>query len=77
LESFKQHEISQWIKARSSELGFFACGIAQAAVLEEDEIRLRQWLKNGYHADMGYMERNLDKRSDPRQLLPGDPLLLS
>lgn len=71
MESFKQHEISQWIKARSSELGFFACGIAQAAVLEEDEIRLRQWLKNGYHADMGYMERNLDKRSDPRQLLPG------
>ncbi len=50
-------------------LGFDACGIARAEELTEDKPRLLSWLNSGYQADMKYMERNIDKRSDPRLLV--------
>jgi epoxyqueuosine reductase len=71
LETGNRHEISQWIKARASELGFAACGIAETAFLEKDEERLDFWLAQGYHGEMAYMARNREKRMDPRLLLPG------
>ena len=70
METARRHEISQWIKNRSSELGFAICGIARAALLEKDAERLNQWLANGFHGEMHYMARNTDKRPDPRILLP-------
>lgn len=48
-----------------------SCGIAVAAQLDEDAVRLEQWLKNGYHGGMQYMERYFDLRIDPRKLVPG------
>jgi len=42
-----------------------------ALFLDQDAARLEQWLEKGYQAGMAYMERNLDKRSDPRMLMPG------
>ena len=69
METARRHEISQWIKNRSSELGFAICGIARAALLEKDAERLNQWLANGFHGEMHYMARNTDKRQDPRILL--------
>jgi len=71
LENNNPHDISAWIKARALELGFSACGIAEAEYLEDDAIRLGQWLSRGFHGTMDYMARNTDKRTDPRQLLPG------
>ncbi len=32
---------------------------------------LRAWLEAGYHADMAWMERTVEKRSDPALVLPG------
>jgi epoxyqueuosine reductase len=64
-------EISQWIKTRAPELGFSACGIVRAGHLDDDGKRLHQWLQSGYHGEMGYMERNVDKRADPVKLVPG------
>jgi epoxyqueuosine reductase len=32
---------------------------------------LRAWLDAGYHADMAWMERTVDKRADPTLVLPG------
>lgn len=32
---------------------------------------LQEWLNQGYHGEMAYMERNLEKRCDPSQLVPG------
>ncbi|MFA6289458.1 MAG: tRNA epoxyqueuosine(34) reductase QueG [Opitutaceae bacterium] len=32
---------------------------------------LRAWLDAGYHADMAWMERTVEKRSDPALVLPG------
>lgn len=55
----------------AGELGFFSCGIAVATHLYDDARRLEQWLKNGYHGGMQYMERHFDMRTDPRKLVPG------
>lgn len=59
------------IKQLALSVGFDACGIAQAEALTEDAVFLRQWLDAGCHGDMNYLERNFDKRTDPRILVPG------
>ncbi len=71
MENKNPHDISAWIKTRALQLGFSACGIAEAGTLEDDAIRLSQWLSRGFHGTMDYMARNADKRTDPCQLLPG------
>ena len=59
------------IKTEASRLGFSSCGIAMAVQLDEDAVRLEQWLKKGYNSGMQYMERYFDLRIDPRKLVPG------
>ncbi|MDP4238063.1 MAG: tRNA epoxyqueuosine(34) reductase QueG [Bacteroidota bacterium] len=59
------------IKQLALSLGFDACGIARAEALTEDAAFLRQWLASGMQGDMHYLERNFDKRTDPRMLVPG------
>ncbi|MDD4968427.1 MAG: tRNA epoxyqueuosine(34) reductase QueG [Paludibacter sp.] len=59
------------IKQTALSLGFDACGIARAEALTEDALYLRQWLEEGKHGDMHYLERNFEKRTDPRILVPG------
>jgi epoxyqueuosine reductase len=62
---------SDWIKSQAMNLGFDACGIAKADFLETDAVRLEQWLNQGFHGSMHYMEHHFDLRLDPRKLVPG------
>lgn len=48
-----------------------SCGIARAVQLDEDAVRLEQWLNRGHQGGMAYMERYFDLRIDPRKLVPG------
>ena len=73
----KQKSYAEAIKAKGKALGFDAIGIAQAGFLSEEAPLLEQWLKNGYHGEMGYMERNFDKRLDPRKLVDGAQSVIS
>jgi epoxyqueuosine reductase len=59
------------IKQFALSLGFDACGIAKAEDLKEDAAFLEQWLGEGKHGNMHYLERNFQKRTDPRILVPG------
>lgn len=59
------------VKAKALALGFSKVGIAPAATLEVESQRLRTWLDRRYQAGMSWMERNPEKRSDPRGILPG------
>ncbi len=59
------------IKEEALRLGFNACGIAKAVQLDEDALRLEQWLSKGHNGGMEYMARNFDMRIDPRKLVPG------
>jgi len=63
--------ISQQIKNKAIELGFFACGITSANDLVPEQEHLEKWLKKGFNADMKYMERNFEKRISPTKLHEG------
>ena len=53
------------------------CGISKAEFLEEEAPRLEDWLKNGMHGEMKYMENHFDKRLDPRLLVDGARSVIS
>ena len=64
--------LSHKIKAEALRLGFSACGIAKAEPVDAKTAQaFRQWLRQGGHATMQYMENYEDKRLDPRLLMPG------
>lgn len=71
------HSKSSMIKAEALRLGFDACGISRSEILIEDELRLKAWLHNGYQASMTYMEKNLEKRVDPGNLIEGAHSVIS
>lgn len=62
---------SQWIIAEAKQLGFDACGIAQANALNEESVHVEQWLEGHREGEMGYLTRNREKRYDPRLLVEG------
>lgn len=65
------------LKQKAKDLGFMHCGVAKAEFLEEDAHQLEQWLKQGMHGQMGYMENHFDKRLDPTKLVPGAKSVVS
>lgn len=58
-------------------LGFSFVGVSRAAFLEEEAPWLERWLREGRHGTMSYMERNFDKRLDPRLLVEGARTVVS
>lgn len=62
---------SRLIKDEALRLGFNGVGIAAAGVLTKEAVHLENWLEKGYHAGLGYMERNTDLRTDPSRLVEG------
>ncbi|MEA3505098.1 MAG: tRNA epoxyqueuosine(34) reductase QueG [Bacteroidota bacterium] len=69
--------ITAFIKAQALEMGFIACGIAKADYLDNHADRYNEWIKNGYHANMDYMARNAEKRSDPTKLVSNAKSVIS
>lgn len=51
-------------------VGFDLVGFAIASELNEEIKKLEEWLSRGYQSGMKYMEKNLDKRKDVREILP-------
>ena len=62
---------SLWIVAEAEKMGFDACGIANATLLEEESSHVEQWLEGEREGEMGYLTRNKEKRYDPRLLVEG------
>lgn len=59
------------VKQLALQYGFDYCGIAKAQALDDDARRLEQWLQQGLHGGMRYMENHFDLRIDPSKLVPG------
>jgi len=70
-------ELSQLIKQQALELGFDEVGISAANRLDKDAEQLEKWLEKGFQGDMSYLERNKEKRYDPRLLLEGTQSIVS
>ena len=62
---------SENISKLALELGFDACGIAPVRRLDNDALFMDNWIAQGLHGEMDYLERNCDKRYDPSVLVPG------
>jgi len=63
-------ELRRRIDDWGHELGFQKIGVA-GVDLQEAEVRLIDWLAQGYHGDMHYLERHGTRRSRPAELVPG------
>ena len=61
----------QWIRQQALTVGFDDCGVALAERLDDDAAFMEQWVAQGLHGNMSYLERNREKRYDPRELVPG------
>lgn len=70
LTDFSKRSLTESIKQRSRVEGFDKVGIVGADALADEGRLLREWLERGYHGEMAWMERNVEKRVDPRQLFP-------
>ena len=70
-------QLTETIKQRAYDLGFCKVGIARADRLSQESGRLNDWLRRGYHGTMRWMESKLEKRADPRNILPGAKSVLS
>lgn len=62
--------LSEKIKQKALELGFVKVGFARAEALDDDRGRLLEWLGRGYHGEMAWMNREPEKRTDPRLIFP-------
>src|SRR5215510_2460960 len=62
------------LKARlvsfAKEIGFDSCRVA-ACKAPAHANDFREWLRDGAHGEMGYMQRGEEKRCDPKSVLPG------
>ena len=61
---------NQIVIEKAKQLGFDLVGFAKVDLLEDETERLQQWLDMGYQASMNYMEKNLHKRRDVKEILP-------
>jgi epoxyqueuosine reductase len=59
------------IKTKALELGFAFCGFAKATALEEDYAFFINYLKKKRNASLDYLEREPEKRTDPRKVFEG------
>ncbi|HEX9917742.1 MAG TPA: hypothetical protein VGA87_01175, partial [Pyrinomonadaceae bacterium] len=64
-------QLTARIRERALELGFHKVGIVPAAPLSDERARLEEWLRRGYHGEMNWMARDAERRTDPRQVMPG------
>lgn len=71
-----RNNLSAYIRRKISELGFNICGIAKARSLDEYGLHLKAWIDAGMNDIMGYLARDIDKRLNPENLLPGAKSLI-
>ena len=65
-----ESNLRDWLEAQAAALGFDGLRITDTHLGLASE-RLNQWLAEGRHGHMDYMQRHADLRSNPELLLPG------
>ncbi len=70
-DSLDYHKLAENIRLWARELGFQAAGITEAKVPERDKKHFQEWLDQGLHGDLEYMERHKELRCHPEKLHEG------
>lgn len=69
---------AEYVRECARELGFSACGICRAGKISDScADRLREYVGEGRNADMLYLARNMELRTDARLLVPGTKSIVS
>jgi len=63
-------DLKQRLLSFAREIGFDSCRIAVCGSAPHAD-EFRNWLDEGGHGEMSYMERGEEKRCDPQKILPG------
>ena len=75
-EATEMRSLARRIKRWATELGFQQTGIS-CTDIGRHESRLLNWLREGMHGDMDFMEKHGSKRTRPAQLIPGTLTIIS
>lgn len=70
IASSEESNLRNWLGEEAAKLGFDQLRITDTDLGLANE-RLQQWLAEGRHGSMEYMERHAALRSDPQLLVPG------
>jgi len=62
--------LSLRIKEKAAELGFCKTGIVSVSQLETEGSRFFRWINNGFHGEMEWLNREPEKRVDPKLIFP-------
>ncbi|MBS1912049.1 MAG: tRNA epoxyqueuosine(34) reductase QueG [Bacteroidetes bacterium] len=66
-----QSDLTQAVRTYTlGPLGFDRVGFATAERIEKEGARYLEWIADGRHGSMGWMERNAERRIDVREILP-------
>ncbi len=68
---------NQIVIEKAKQIGFELVGFAKADLLKEEIEKLQQWLDNGYQSSMSYLEKNLHKKKDVKEILPSAKSVIS
>src|SRR6266705_1277091 len=63
-------KLKEQLVSFAHEIGFNSCRIV-ACTPPKHATEFREWLREGAHGEMNYMERGEEKRCDPQKVLPG------
>jgi epoxyqueuosine reductase len=75
--ALNKKKLTDLIKKKAAEEGFYACGIAPVHFLEEDKRHFEAWLTGSNQGSMDYLERNMEARYDPQKLVEGSRSVIS
>ncbi|WP_448218862.1 tRNA epoxyqueuosine(34) reductase QueG [Endozoicomonas sp. 2B-B] len=70
-ESPDYQKLADDIRLWARHLGFQHVGITEARIPERDKKQFQQWLDQGLHGDLAYMERHKELRCHPEKLHEG------
>ncbi|MCM8804552.1 MAG: tRNA epoxyqueuosine(34) reductase QueG [Candidatus Omnitrophica bacterium] len=66
------------VKDIAKELGFDLIGFSKCKKVTEEFAEFYfKWIKNNFHGDLKYLERNIEKRFNPKNLLPSGKTIIS
>src|SRR4029453_429827 len=69
-------ELKAQLVSFARDIGFDSCRVA-ACNAPEHANDFRDWLRNGAHGEMNYMQRGEERRCDPEKILPGAQSIVS
>ena len=68
---------NQIVIEKAKEIGFDLVGFTNADMLNNETEKLKIWLERGFNASMDYMNRNVEKRCDAKNILSNAKSVIS